>query len=200
MPTYTAGLDLGQSSDYTALTIIEHAHTRPDDEATDGRAYHLRHAHRYELGTPYPEIVRDVDRLLGRAPLQGSTTLVVDRTGVGAPVVDLFTEAGLSPKSVTITGGENANRDGDHYTVPKRELASVVQALLQTGRLRFAQALPHAAALREELQKFRAKINISTGSATFEHWRERDTDDLVLALAMACWYADRAPRPNIVWV
>jgi hypothetical protein len=41
----------------------------------------------------------------------------------------------------------------------------------------------------DELQKFRAKINLDTGEASFEHWRERDTDDVVLALACALWYA-----------
>lgn len=83
------------------------------------------------------------------------------------------------------------NRDGREFRVPKRELASTVQALLQSGRLKFAQNLPLREVLVDELQKFRAKIDMSTGDASFEHWRERDTDDVVLALAISLWLARR---------
>ncbi len=66
-----------------------------------------------------------------------------------------------------------------------------MQALLQSGRLKFAEKLPFREVLPEELQKFKAKIDISSGHARFEHWREKDTNDLVLALAIACWRVKR---------
>jgi hypothetical protein len=46
------------------------------------------------------------------------------------------------------------------------------------------------------------------GNETFESWRERDHDDLVFAVALACWWADRdhrwvpvpkQPMPQSTW-
>ena len=194
---FTVGLDLGQRQDPTALTAIEHAE---GDEAP----YHCRHAQRFELGTPYPEIVEAVRELIRRpemkvhrrswGPKRGALiepNLVVDATGVGAPIVEMLREEGLSPIAIWITGGDSVGKDGREYRVPKRDLVSTIQALLQSGRLKFAEQLPFREVLTEELQKFRAKIDVDTGNASFEHWRERDHDDLVLALACACWHAER---------
>ncbi len=190
--SWTVGLDIGQSQDHTALTAVEHA-GRGEQE------YRLRHVRRFELGTPYPQIAEtvaglmDADGLQTKDPTAGliSPTLVVDATGVGRPIVEMLEEEGCSPVAIWITGGDSVNHEGREYRVPKRELASTVQALLQSGRLKFAAGLPLREVLTDELQKFRAKINVETGEASFEHWRERDTDDVVLALACALWHADR---------
>ena len=47
-----------------------------------------------------------------------------------------------------------------------------------------------AEVLTKELLTFKVKIT-TAGNETFEAWRERDHDDLVLALAVALWYAER---------
>jgi hypothetical protein len=39
---------------------------------------------------------------------------------------------------------------------------------------------------------FKVKINIATGSESFEAWRQKDHDDLVLAVAMPGWFAEHA--------
>ena len=44
-------------------------------------------------------------------PLDGQAPLVVDQTGVGRPVVDLFREVGLKPIAVTLTAGDAEKRD-----------------------------------------------------------------------------------------
>jgi hypothetical protein len=65
---------------------------------------------RYELHTPYPEIVAGVGTLIQTPPLRlHCTPLIVDGTGVGAPVVDMMRQAGLGPTSVTITSGFTVN-------------------------------------------------------------------------------------------
>jgi hypothetical protein len=38
------------------------------------------------------------------------------------------------------------------------------------------------------------KVNIATGLDSYEAWREEDHDDLVLAVAMACWCGERYPE------
>jgi hypothetical protein len=53
--------------------------------------------------------------------------------------------------------------------------------------------------LRQELEAFSSKTSARTGHESFEAWRERDHDDIVLSLALALWAARRAPRPSEQW-
>jgi hypothetical protein len=73
---------------------------------------------------------------------------------------------------------------------------AAVQVLLQAGRLKIAPALPLASVLTREMEQFRSTINLATGHESFEAWRERDHDDLVLAVGLAGWYAEHAPKPT----
>jgi len=54
-----------------------------------------------------------------------------------------------------------------------------------------AEGLKLWPALREELLNFRRKINLKTAHDSYEHWRDSDHDDLVLAVALACWWIRR---------
>jgi hypothetical protein len=60
------------------------------------------------------------------------------------------------------------------------------QSLLQSGRLRFAGALPLLDTLNAELQSFEVKVS-TLGHDTYEAWRGGAHDALVLAVAIACW-------------
>jgi hypothetical protein len=162
----------------------------------------LRHLERYELGTPYPEVVQNVIGVLTRHPIRAHldyTRLLVDATGVGRPVVDSFRAQGVHPISILIHGGERVSwedagpRDVT-LRVPKRDLVASVQTLLQTGRLQISGRLPLADVLRKELLNFRTKINPQTAHDSYSHWREGDHDDLVLATACACWYREAQNR------
>ena len=66
----------------------------------------------------------------------------------------------------------------------------MLQVLLQSGRLRIARELEHAETLQKELAAFRVKVT-AAGNETFEARRERDHDDLVLAVALAAWLGER---------
>ena len=48
-----------------------------------------------------------------------------------------------------------------------------------------------------KLQAFRVKVT-AAGNETFEAWRKRDHDDLVLAVACAAWLAEKGTRS--LWV
>jgi hypothetical protein len=146
---------------------------------------------RLPLGTPYPEIVAHVGRILAHMP--ASTELIIDETGVGRPVADLFAYSGISPIRVQITAGTAETRDGMRYFVPKLVLISRLQALLHQGLLKIQRSLPEAEVLVRELQDFRVQYT-ATGNLTFNA-REGKHDDLVLALAVACWraYGDSMP-------
>lgn len=185
-PFYVLGLDLGQTHDYSALTLDE-INARGQ---TDSR-HHIRHLQRWPLRTSYPTIVSDVAKMTRRAPLEPTDVLVIDQTGVGRPVVDMFrqVELGVQMVAVTITGGNAITRDGDEYHVPKRDLVSAVAVLLQSGRLRIASALPAAATLTSELETFQMKITLAAND-TYGAWREGTNDDTVLATALAAWYGE----------
>ena len=115
-----------------------------------------------QIEPSYPGIVERIQGLMNEKPSAGCSYLVVDATGVGRPVVDLLRQKGLRPKGVTITGGDRGSQDGADWPVPKRELVSTIQVLLQGGRLKIAEELPNAAVLIQELLHFRVKIDLVT--------------------------------------
>jgi hypothetical protein len=159
---------------------------------------YVRHLERFELGTPYPEVISKVFCLLTRPPIRyhlERTRLIVDATGVGAPVLDFFRTQGVYPIGINIHGGDTVTADAPgpeilNLRVPKRVLVAAVQTTLQTRRLRIAERLPLAGVLRKELLNFRVKIDPKTAHDSYSHWREGDHDDLVLATAVACWYRE----------
>jgi hypothetical protein len=187
MSRFHVGLDLGQANDFTAIAVIEAA-------AGD---LHVRHLQRFRA--LYPDVADRVGALMDSPQLEGKASLVIDATGVGPAVTDIFTKRGRTFKAVKIHGGDAESREGSTYRVPKRNLISALQAALQTGTLKIASSLELAEVLRQELLNFRIKISLATGHDSYEHWREGDHDDLVLAAAMAVWSA-RAPQPTITYV
>jgi len=162
-----------------------------DDSPWPGKPpLHLRHLERWR-GRPYPDIVATVAEMVAREPFATcGYALVVDATGVGAPVVDLFRQAGVQVIAVTIHGGDAVNRVRGGFRVPKRELVASAQATMQTGRLGIAEGLDLWPTLKAELQTFKVKIDPKTAHDSYSHWRENDHDDLVLSLAMATWFRD----------
>lgn len=204
---FFVGVDLGQSKDFSALAIVERVPAPPVEVITpwSGRvttepapappALHVRHLQRFPLGTRYPTIVDAGGALLQRLVTPWARPmLIVDKTGVGAAVVDLFVAAGLEPVAITITSGNEAAPVPGGWNVPKRDLVSAVQATLQTGRLKFAEALPDVATLTKELLDFQYKLTAAAHD-TYGAWRAGTHDDLVLAVAMAVWYVERVYHP-----
>jgi len=183
---FLIGLDLGQSQDYTAIAIIE---------KLEGAIYHVRKLERTR-GTPYPDVVHRVQEILQKLP---GAALVVDATGVGAPVVDTFRQAGLKPIAIYIHGGDKITHEGATYRVPKRDLVGVLQVLLQNQRLKIAPG-PLSDTLASELLNFRVKIDPATAHDSYSAWREQDHDDLVLAVALAAWWSEQMPEFASLWL
>ena len=189
---YFLGLDLGQTRDFTALAVLERSPPTDAGAAAEQSEYALRHLHRFPLGTPYTEIVPAVATLVQSGPLAESP-VVVDQTGVGRAVVDMLRRAGGWVVPVTITGGHAVTMSEDRsFHVPKKELVTCLQVMMQSRRLRIARGLHEAAVLVRELQQFQVKIT-TAANETFGVWREGQHDDLVLAVALACWWAERNP-------
>jgi hypothetical protein len=184
---YCVGLDLGQQNDYTAIAVIENA------GAGKKRELHVRHLERFRH-TLYPDVADRVEALLITQELRKSSDLIIDATGVGPAVTDIFAKRRRKFKAVKIHGGDAETHTGGVHRVPKRNLVSALQVLLQSGNLKIASGLELAEVLRAELLNFRIKVNISTAHDSYEAWREGDHDDLVLAAALAAWGASRSAR------
>jgi hypothetical protein len=201
-PTFFAGLDLGQQQDYSALIILERRGFTPQTYTFD-----CRYIHRWQLKTPYPEIVADTVRWMNSEAVnkvvRSRTTLAVDKTGVGTPVVDLFKREKMHARLVpiVITGGDQVTKDGSTVKVPKRNLVSHVSVALQTGKLKFSEELPLTETLKSELKNFKAKISDS-GHDTYgaaNDWRTGSNDDLVLALSLALFCANDGVKTGTLW-
>ena len=199
--TFFIGLDLGQSHDFTAIAVLERVVLQREFNHAVWAfrkevQLHLRHLERVPIGTPYPEVVRRVVEITCSSLLNGPIHLAVDNTGVGAAVTDLLRDA--RPKaallSVTITGGDTQNFSNGSHRVPKRDLIVGLQVLLQRGGLRIAAGLRDGPILLTELMAMQVKVS-TAGNEQFAAWREGAHDDLVLAVALACWAVETAyPR------
>lgn len=181
---FVVGVDLGQTADYTAITILE--------ERVEN-SYDVRYLERLR-NTPYPAIVRRLNHLVKRLPERPS--MAVDATGVGRPVIDMIRDADLPANiyAITLTGGDTVTQEGMERHVPKRDVASTIAVLLQTGRLRIARGLRESETLLRELLNFRVKISLS-GHDSYEAWREQEHDDLVLAVGLAAWLFEKGRNP-----
>jgi hypothetical protein len=190
-PAYFCGLDLGQSSDFSALAIVER---RGDDKSN--YQFVCSHLQRWQLRTSYPDVVSSVVEIMQTPVLHSGPQrpmLLVDRTGVGAPVFDLFKRTNHQSylEGILITGGTEVSKSNGTWRVPKRNLISSLQVMLQSQRLKISGKLPEAATLIGELQNFRAKIS-DAGRDSYgagAGWIVGNNDDLLLALSMALWGA-----------
>jgi hypothetical protein len=118
--------------------------------------------------------------------------VILDATGVGKAAVELFRHSNFNLSILTLMAGDQMVQDGRSYRVPKRDVISTTQVLLQKERLKIARTLPDAALLARELVNFRVRLT-AKGSEDALDWREGPHDDLVLALAIAAWEAERNP-------
>ena len=179
------GLDLGKMRDFTALAAVE--------RGTRGELA-VRYLERMSLGTPYTRVVERVAEVSRDRVLNGYCHLTFDGSGSGIPVEEMLravgTEAGWrGMTAVTITGGDTMRQAsgygmGERWNVPRRDLLSGVQVLLEKGELKIAGRLKESRALVRELVRMRRRGPGGEGP-------EEEHDDLAMAVALACWQATR---------
>jgi len=198
MAEFILGVSLGQASEFSAICVLEQSAIESGEERPRNR-YGCRFLKRWPLGTTYPTIVSEISKWVGNPPLRDGR-LILDGTVVGRPVVDLFRKGNLPVKlePVTITGGQVEALIHGWYQLPKHILISGVQVLLQERRLQFARSLPETHTLVKELHNYR--LDPPKVATDFYDPRQRQNDDLVLALALACWWGERRKREMTWWV
>ncbi len=195
---YWVSLDCGQAHDYSAALVSE----RPPglDEL------HVTSLDRAPLRTPYPTIAKAVvSKCLELEPVgafgeRRPVGLILDAGGVGRAVADLVRAeirklGKRGPKirfwPVTATGGGRTTIGPGGINVPKRDLITAAVVSMQGGRLKIGD-VPNAELLKTELQQYRSKLTRS-GHESFEAGGRND--DLVYALALACWAWSKTANP-----
>ena len=202
MNWFFVGVDFGQSVDFTAIAVMERAETTGDwDPAMFAHrkvvSLQLRYLQRIPLGTPYPDVADRVVQITRWPELAGRCCLAVDGTGVGRAVVDLVRKAdpGCTLLPVNITSGMHETLEGGYYGVPKRDLIVGLQVLLQRELLQIAAGMEFGPELVKEMMSMQVKITLSgyeQFAAAGGGWRRDGThDDLVLAVALAYWNAQK---------
>jgi hypothetical protein len=202
---YFVGVDLGQAADPTAVCVLEAWSQREQPHLPEVFLFTVIHLMRFPLGMSYPSMVRDIGSLLQQPRLKGAKTeLIIDETGVGKAVGDIFDSQGLRPVKVTITAGNEVGQNGfNRYSVPKQTLVSRLDAAMHCEELFFSVDLHESPALEEELKDFSRHVS-DAGRSSYAA-REGKHDDLVLAVALALWratarkaiIADR-PAPRVI--
>jgi hypothetical protein len=184
---FYVGLDLGQSHDFTAVSVVERAELAGEwDPVTFCHkkqvVLRLRHLDRVPLGTPYPEVVNRVAELTRSRELDGCCELV-----------DMLRAARLNCtiSAAMITGGTTESCSGGNYYVPKRDLITGLKIVLQRETLQIASGMQFGAALVKELAEMRVRVT-AHGNEQFGAWREGSHDDLVFAVALSCWGVRKA--------
>ena len=195
------GVDIGQVNDPTALCILELS-TRIKDkeqlaawnyglEATAISLYEMRHLDQW-LGVSYFEQADRIYQLVSRPEIARQTAVIVDATGVGRPLVDLLRQKRIpNLVPVIITGGDAAASvdEAGYYHVSKRDLVSAMIILYESERIQMSAQLPLTPALAAQIHNF--KLKIRDGRETYEAMKSDEHDDLVIALALAAWYASK---------
>ena len=184
---------MGKRRDPTAIAVVERVEVAGEWDAfqaayRQGVEYRVRHVERTRLGTPYPDVVERVKEVVGWGELAGRCTAIVDATGLGAPVVDMLKRASLGCllAPVLITGGDLQHREQGYFMVPKRDLMAGLVVRLERGQLKIAEGLREGEQLMREMAGMRVRVRAS-GREEYGARRAGEHDDLVVALALACW-------------
>jgi hypothetical protein len=119
--------------------------------------------------------------------------VICDLTAVGPTILPTLRKAGVQRITpVVLTTALDAVEIDRTWRVPKRDLVTGLQVALQQRRLKVAPGLPDTDLLVRELSAFRATVTLDP-SENAADWRARPGDDLVLAVALAVWWAGRNP-------
>ena len=129
-----------------------------------------------------------------------NSVLLIDGTGIGEAVYDIYTAHGLDPVKIIFTSGETAAVENKReqfskkfgavsgYKVPKIDMISAAQVIFQQGRIRFAEDIDFRDECFQQLQAFVGKVNEKTHNVKYENLTEDIHDDFVTMIIQACWY------------
>ena len=187
---HIVSLSLGTVAEPGAVVVIdprtEFWRPKDQDRKRDWENhFDVTHIERFPAGRPIPAVVARVAKIMSYERLAKNCHLLLDITSTGAAPLRVFESSGLYPESVDLTNTGSEERSGGVRRVPLRDVIGAAQVVLQTRRLKVAEDLKLASTLLGDLQNFDPKA-VARGLDL----RGGRNSDLVLALAVALWWAD----------
>ncbi len=206
---YIVAQDIAKKVDYTT-TVVHRITPELMRGTTKNRFYMFEDVvFRDKRQLRYTELAIYTKELIESLELQGNSALLVDGTGVGEAVYDLYEEASLDPLKIVFGSGESATtqrqRDRDRwgtsrfgsvsaFVVPKVDLVTSLQVYVQQGKIRNAEGLPFMADVENQYRNFVGRINEKTKYVKYGNSSDEIHDDWVVADAMATWYTQHMKR------
>jgi hypothetical protein len=194
----TAGLDLGQAEDPSALAVVSRFQYGPQfvgpRQEDKFRVTALR---RWPVGTSYCDVADEVLAL-------HLECVVVDYGGVGRAVVDYLRkrarELGYRGKLIPIQSvGGNARPigkrapQGTYLSVPKIDLIGAINVALATFGIILPSDHPDCKQLIDEIKTVKLKYT-AKGNETFDHRGPGHHGDMAMALCLACYWLLKGNR------
>jgi hypothetical protein len=204
------GVDLGRVYDAAAIVVIEDKLVqRPttaqpitrkikpmDAPSMLTRIYGAIEVGRM-VGVSYTEIAMRIATLVEHPRISRPYSLVLDTTGVGIAIWDMLCAPPyrLSPVGITSTAGKAVTESMSGYNVPKVDLMTNLEILLDQERFSWAAGMEDAETYREQMDHM--KIELKKKKETFGADDDRIHDDYPSATAVALWFAEKILPPYI---
>ncbi|NNJ73621.1 MAG: hypothetical protein HKP56_00500 [Anderseniella sp.] len=197
---YYVSADLASMSDYTAISILEDEHV-PAPRWGDGfkqlmlpRTLRVKQAFRLAKGTPYPDQVDYLERIMNDEALEGSAELWIDATGAGRAVSQLMDEKNVPHTGLVITSGDHWKKvNSAEYRVSKQYLLNKLNLAFATEEMKIAYNVIDREEVMKQLADYQVEItkagNITMNAAAGQH------DDHVISLGIAYFAAKH--RDNV---
>jgi len=205
-PHFIIAASLGVGIQPTAIAVIEQEVRKGDRWIQETGGLRVRWLERQPIETTYPMTVDRISTLLATPEIKdaeqcGGVDVILDITGSGRAILEIFERADIRPVVVRIVGaGQREERVKPLFDwhIPKIELVGIMRVVFEAGRLQIAKDLELANTLLNELREFRMRPpRIDPGDP--ETWRDTEFDDLVFAVALAAWRASRyVPTPQFI--
>jgi hypothetical protein len=187
--TFILGLDPAQLRDWSALAAVDMQYMAEQKRC----GYNLVAMNRKQ-GLPYDQIVDWVVKALKNPAFnkERPPEFVLDATGVGVAVNDMFRAKGIRAKAVTITAGNGLNREGYIFHLGKARLIGKFLGAFDAGKVHVNPNMPIWPQVEREMLSFRAEMS-AQGRVKMEA-EQGEHDDLLFALALCVWYGEEILR------
>jgi hypothetical protein len=148
----------------------------------------LVHIERIPLHRMYYTTAQHLRSVIAKLPAPKRADLVLDATGCGAPFVELLLSLGALGADVTrvaFTSGSRQSYSSRVHLVPKKDIVHSLSLVINSPLFRIPPDLPNHGLLLGEMEGFRT----TTTPAGNPRFLSGESDDLVMALALAAWKA-----------
>lgn len=187
--TYIISLDPAKLRDWCALSAIDMQYVAAKKRFHYGVVTIAR-----KQGMDYPAMIDWVIGILKMPQFNKAEPpkFVMDATGVGVAVSDMFKAKGIRHAAITFTKGNVCKRDGFGIHVGKPRLVGKFLGAWDAGKVQVNSGQPLWPQLEREMLAFKAEMK-ENGYAKFEA-EEGENDDLFISLAQAVWYGEEILR------